>query len=51
MCFTGDNRTKVQFSGFPIEADVVEIVSIARKHFDQDQTLRAEIQTSGKITL
>jgi hypothetical protein len=38
-----------QFSGFPSDADVAEIVSMARKYLDQGETLRAEIRQVAKL--
>jgi polysaccharide pyruvyl transferase WcaK-like protein len=38
-----------QFGGFPSDADVEEIVSMARKYLDQGETLRAEIRQVAKL--
>jgi polysaccharide pyruvyl transferase WcaK-like protein len=38
-----------QFSGFPSDADVAEIVSTARKYLDEGETLRAEIRQVAKL--
>jgi polysaccharide pyruvyl transferase WcaK-like protein len=38
-----------QFSGFPSDADVAEIVSMARKYLDQGETLRAKIRQVAKL--
>jgi polysaccharide pyruvyl transferase WcaK-like protein len=38
-----------QFSGFPSDADVAEIVSMAREYLDQGETLRAQIRQVAKL--
>jgi polysaccharide pyruvyl transferase WcaK-like protein len=38
-----------QFSGFPSDADVAEIVSTARKYLDQGETLRGQIRQVAKL--
>jgi polysaccharide pyruvyl transferase WcaK-like protein len=38
-----------QFSGFPSDADIAEIVSMARKYLNQGETLRAEIRQVAKL--
>jgi polysaccharide pyruvyl transferase WcaK-like protein len=38
-----------QFSGFPSDADVAEIVLMARKYLDQGETLRAKIRQVAKL--
>jgi polysaccharide pyruvyl transferase WcaK-like protein len=38
-----------QFSGFPSEGDVAEIVSMAQEYLDRGETLRAEIRQVAKL--
>jgi polysaccharide pyruvyl transferase WcaK-like protein len=38
-----------QFSGFPSDSDVAEIVSMARQYLDRGETLRAQIRQAAEL--